>query len=698
MIFFRWAVLFGCLLMVAPKQSFSQSQDQQDEMTIRIDVNLIQVDVVVTDSKGRAVSDLKAEDFTILQDGKPQKITNFSYIHTDAPGPLAIEDERASLKPGKDLEKLPAPAAPMPALKQSEVRRTIALVVDDLGLSFPSVVRVRESLRKWLDKDMRPGDMVGVLMTGGGMGSLQQFTADKRLLRAAIDGVKFNTMGRVGSSSFSAIGNDLYLSAAAENERQRGLAFGSVGAIQSAINGLRNISGRKSVILFSENLGIMFGEENDYLMQQYMLRLSDEAIRSGVVIHAIDPRGVVYTGFTAEDRLGDLGAADFGNALGSRLQSYLDSQDGMVIMTKRTGGLFIQNDNNIARALQEVVRDGDNYYLLGYQPDDKIVEEMKSDNPKFHPIKVRANRRGLRVRTRPGFFSAPDAPREPTTIPGRISRALYSPFDSGTLEMRLTALFARTKNDKSCINALLHFDTKGLTFVEESDGWRKASINITAATFDAGGQAIDFKDLPWSLMARGETYESMLENGVTFLMRVPVKEAGAYQMRIVLCDMVSGVIGSARQFIEIPDVRKNRLALSGIVLGAQRFDPEAGIERAEGVLATEDVESTPAIRIFEQGESVAWAYQVLNAKANKKHHPELQSYIRLFHEGREIYTGEPSKMAMSTSEIPERLIASGRMQMKKIPRGDYAFQVIVADTSKEKKQRVAAQSIDFQIR
>src|SRR5579872_3745323 len=147
------------------------SQETADT-TIRISVNLVQVDAVVTDSKGKHVSDLQASDFQILQDGKPQKITHFSYIATAAPKPAT--------PPGAtqvaDKKTPPPPSTPGTRLKVNQVRRTIALVVDDLGLSFESMAQVRSSLKKFVDTQMEPGDLVAIMRTGAGMGALQSFT------------------------------------------------------------------------------------------------------------------------------------------------------------------------------------------------------------------------------------------------------------------------------------------------------------------------------------------------------------------------------------------------------------------------------------------------------------------------------------------------------------------------------------------
>src|ERR1041385_220466 len=198
----RFFAIFALLtLAIAQNQSPQGFQQTNPDNVIRITVNLVQVDAVVTDSHDRPVTNLKKEDFVLLQDNKPQTISYFSFVNTvraTAARPASAPKQAA---PG---QKAPPPPPPPPrGLKPSQVRRTVALVVDDLGLSFESIARIRGSLKKFVDQEMQPGDLVAVIRTGAGMGALQQFTSDKRILYTAIDKIKYNSMGRVGISSFA---------------------------------------------------------------------------------------------------------------------------------------------------------------------------------------------------------------------------------------------------------------------------------------------------------------------------------------------------------------------------------------------------------------------------------------------------------------------------------------------------------------
>src|SRR5215204_1624993 len=133
-----------------------QSAPDEDEV-VRISTNLVQVDAVVTDGGGRQVADLEARDFEILEDGRPQQITNFAYVSLGGAEPTAPAAPAPAGRRGRDF--IPPPPA---RLRPERVRRTIALVVDDLGLSFESMVSVRQALRKFIDEQLQPNDLAAV--------------------------------------------------------------------------------------------------------------------------------------------------------------------------------------------------------------------------------------------------------------------------------------------------------------------------------------------------------------------------------------------------------------------------------------------------------------------------------------------------------------------------------------------------------
>ena len=181
-----------------PKQQDPRRDEDQD--VVRITTNLVQVDAVVT-KDGKQVTDLKPEDFELFEDGRPQTITNFSYISNVVSEPSHLTVASAASKDKTTPPVLPAAAHP------HDVRRTIALVIDDLGMSFESMTQVRRQARKFVDEKLEPNDLVAIIRTGGEVGALQQFTTDRRVLYSAIEHIRWNPCSRAGLYVFAPIGS-----------------------------------------------------------------------------------------------------------------------------------------------------------------------------------------------------------------------------------------------------------------------------------------------------------------------------------------------------------------------------------------------------------------------------------------------------------------------------------------------------------
>src|ERR1044071_8425055 len=345
---------------VEPRQ---QSAPDEDEV-VRISTNLVQVDAVVTDGDGRQVTDLDARDFEILEDGKPQTITNFSYVSLGGP------EAHATPAPArrKDREFIPPPPA---RLRPEQVRRTLALVVDDLSLSFESTVFVRRALNKFIDEQMQPGDLAAVIMTSAGSGALQQFTADRRRLHAAAERIRWYPFGRGGIDTFKPLDLDPLDKLKARSQNMAGAttslapdysgsngeveeflndttSLGTLGAVKYIIQGMKERPGRNSVLLLSDGLKIFNparrGQNSNGLtaagrrmrdpdvngMIEALRRLTDLANRSSVVIYAMDARGLPTTGLSARDQTDDIPPSVVTGRVIGRGDEYLASQDGQI--------------------------------------------------------------------------------------------------------------------------------------------------------------------------------------------------------------------------------------------------------------------------------------------------------------------------------------------------------------------------------
>src|SRR2546423_283915 len=308
-----------------PTQSRQQPQptpspaEESEEDVVRITSNLVQFDAVVTDKKGNPVTDLRPEDFEVYINGRKQTVSNFSYISVEAGGPTAAPPPT----PSRPADKT-APPVPPAQLKPGQVRRTVALVVDDLGTSFESMSYVRRALKKFVDEQMQPGDLVAIMRTSAGMGALQQFTSDKSMLYRAIERVRWYPSGRSGVSAFapmealppgrdttggdsgnsdSTSGTDSGRGDDADEFRDEIFSVGTLGALNFIVRGMEELPGRKSAIMFSDGFAIL--DREDPSKRQRVLnnlrRLVDLANRASVVVYTVDARGLQVLGLTAAD-------------------------------------------------------------------------------------------------------------------------------------------------------------------------------------------------------------------------------------------------------------------------------------------------------------------------------------------------------------------------------------------------------------
>jgi VWFA-related protein len=724
----RISVVTGlvCALLV---QSRAQ-QAPAPNAVIRIDVNLVQVDAVVTDASGKPVTDLKVEDFELLQDGQPQKITSFDFINLATRRTTATPAISVRARTGNS--DVPPPPL-IRSLTADQIQRTIAIVVDDLALSFDSAVRVRDALKKWVDTQMLPGDLVAIVRTRSGMGSMQRFSMDSQTLRAAIDQIQY-VPGRVGTSSSAPLQAQLPTDGVLDTRQfddEVTLAYltGSLASIREVIRGLRDLPGRKSLILFSEDMRFTFLEGTHVATRSLvtrtsetnMRRVADEANRSSVVIHAVDPRGVTSAWLTAEDR--DNTTADgnpqaegaqptaeeanraeqerakappvppMADRANQRNDQLIASRDGMVELTRRTGGLFAPSSNDLGAAFRTVVNDGDGYYILGYQPDLTTFEINQQST--FHNLKVRVKRPGLTVRSRQGFFGRPDTSdlTEPETRRNQLTKALTSPFASDDVRLRLTGLVYPSPKQAASITAMLHFDTRDVTFKESPDGRRAAEVDIVAVTFDAEGQPVDNMSRTAKLDVTKEVYAGLLKSGFVYGLEVPVKKPGAYQLRAVLRDKATQRTGSAMQFVNVPDFNNGRLTLSGIVLTEETQKAGEPEQRPRPPQP-----GSPARRVFTPGANLVYAYQVLNPRTDSARKTQLDSRIRLFRNGQQVYESDAQNVEQENVKLDsKRLGVAGRIRLLALQPGSYILQVIVQDNNRNDKYRLAAQAIDFEV-
>jgi VWFA-related protein len=716
---------------VPATQPAQPTQKAEEDEVVRITTNLVQVDFVVTDKNGKVVTDLKPDEIKIYEDGRQQKIANFSYSIIETP-------EISAPKSKPETVDKNAPLVPPTRLRPENIRRTIALVVDDLGLSFDSTHYVRRALKKFVDEQMQAGDLVAIIRTSGGMGALQQFTSDKRQLYAAIERVKWNASGRSGVSAFAPIQpptpGQFGAEIDAKNEeldqfREDMFAVGTLGAVSYVVRGLRELPGRKSILLISDGFRIYNQEDatRSYMALQRMRRLIDEAGRASVVIYTMNATGLQTLGFTAADNLQSNAATglrspqDMEEQRAKRRNMAFENQDGLDFLAQQTGGIAIRNTNDLSGGIRRVLEDQKGYYLIGYRPDNSTFDP-KTGRATFHKLTLKVERPGkYTVRMRNGFYGVTDEVRRAPgsrTMAQQLLWALTSPFGSTGIHLQLTTLFANDIKLGSYMRSMLHIDARDLTFTTEANGLHKCVFDVLAMTFGDNGVAVDQVGRTYTLQLPDALYQRAQRAGLVYYVTVPVKKPGAYQLRVSLRDSSSERIGAAGQFVEVPDLKKNRLAVSGIAISGRNTAGGPGAAAPASAVsgnqtltgansAAQDQEgldqgnpdATPAVRRLSRGMLLDYAFFIYNARLDKTTtKPQLVGQVRLFRDGKLVFAGKENTMGGRELPDPKRVVAGGSVQLgTDLLPGEYVLQVVVRDLLADEKHRTATQWMDFEI-
>lgn len=354
----------------------------------------------------------------------------------------------------------------------------------------------------------------------------------------------------------------------------------------------------------------------------------------------------------------------------------LRRREGGEFIAKQTGGFLVRNSNSYQ--LDRIVEDQSGYYLLGYRPTDETF------NRRFHHIKARVKRSGMTLRTRFGFFGVTEEeanPAKPTTR-NSTNLALASPFGAQDIEVDITSFFADDNGPSPLIRSAVYIDPTNLTFTKV-EGGNQATFEVHGAIFGDNGTIVEQVVRSATLKLSDEDYEYAMRHGVMTGFEMRVKRPGAYQMRVAVRDKTSAKLGSAGQFVVVPDLKNKRLAVSGILLGTAR--------------AGETITNAGARR-FVPNTDLYYAFNLYNATSESGKLRNLVMSVTIFRDGKSVFSGPEAPVVPSDPSDLIRMAVGGGVRLgPELEPGYYYLQVVITDKDAKEKNASVAQWTDFRI-
>jgi hypothetical protein len=470
---------------------------------------------------------------------------------------------------------------------------------------------------------------------------------------------------------------------------------------------MKGLPGRKSIVFFSDGMRV------DANVNSALDKVTDLANRSTVSLYAIDSGGLRAR---ARERTEDVRIYNPDSKSLERFptlpgedDSDFGMQEGLDALAKRTGGLFYHDRNDIPECIRQATDDQLGYYLLGYSPREGTFEKDAA-RAKFHRVVVRMRRPELTVRWKSGFNGVTDElttalpSSAPRTRERQLLDTLASPFSATGLKVRLTSVYNQTKKTGAVVHSMLHFGGKELAFQHASDGTWRAAVDVVTSAYRGVKQPMQQRQRRLEIRLSEAQYQQALREGFLLTLIDPMKLPGTFLMRAVVRDAASERIGSASQYVQVPDTRKGQMAITGIFLNLapqELVSPKVAQPSAEGKEGKVEAwsEGGPAVRRYRPGQGIVYGYAVINPKL-KGSAKEFQvgCQLRLFSNGKLFYTGQYSHTLSKSKTDPTRLVGGGLISLdRRLIPGEYLMQIVVTDENAGKKKPPVAQWVDFEV-
>jgi len=518
--------------------SSNESQVLHSDQTLRTNTRLVLVDVVATDSKGQRVPDLKASDLTVLEDGKPQKISGFNFERSDASSARVAQ-----------IQLPPSVVTNAPKFQSNSLN---VILFDTGNGDFTEQVYAHDQLLKFLN-GAALGRPVAIFALQTQLKLLHDFSTDNKALSAAV--AKYRPPAKNNNS---------------ESMESRASAFSTRGDyhtserdIENTLNQLNVLAkvlagypGRKNLIWLSESFPLTLFPET--LNQGHM---DGQSLRSAV-------RGAANPASTQQNLVSSAPFktyAELVKKVSDALMSaqvavypvdagavgrndHLASQHTMNNMAESTGGKSFMNSNDLVLGLRNGIEDGSSYYTLTYYPENKNWDGL------FRRIQVKSSRPNLSLRYREGYYAVDPEKinkQDSDAVAENFSRLLELDAPTATQVIFQAQVQPPSEKNKKVV-VTFHIDPRTLAFEKKDNGVEFAKLSCTVWAYGKDRDKPTMSSGTVTANLSASEYQQMMQQRFLPCDRQLDLKPGTYALRMGVLDRASNKIGTATAQVVVP--------------------------------------------------------------------------------------------------------------------------------------------------
>jgi VWFA-related protein len=627
-----------CLtLMSARAQEKTQTKTPQDDDVIRISSNLVSLDVTVKDKKGKVVRDLRAEDFTVIENGVKQKLEFF-----DATLATGTSSKVTSTVPG---------ATELPPAPPNLPRSIVALVLDGQTTESTNLKPVRDGIINYVRDRITSNDSVALFAIAGGLQLLQPFTqekeklisaverttnisvqsktAEQRNINSTIDTLRDRLTGPSGEIQTTGAGSAAAQAMITRRVLEQFLQLRStlgvqqtrpiLAALAAICEGLRPMPGKKTLVMFSQ--GFVAPDVLDWQVQSTI----DLANRANVAIYIIDSTGLkggvpqsgayvppsALSGISAAVDQESRMRASAGESIFdiSRHEGINRQQDLLFRISEDTGGHFIKNTNDFSAGLNRIDDEIRSRYTLAYRSTDQNFDG------RFRKLKIEVRRSDVSVVTRPGYFAIPPSQVVPFSPEEQKLLTNFSRLAANsTLPVTLELSSFRSQQGFYIVPLLFDIPPRSVTF-DERAGKRRLQLDVLGIVRNEGEDKILSRlGGNFNVELTSQQYESILTDTIFYRQDIEL-QAGNYTIDLIVKDRLSGNAAARRQKLVLP-VADSEFSVTNAILSRQATAVIPQLSGSTDVFTVGNIQIRPSpSRQFRATDNLIILFRLYNAAA-----------------------------------------------------------------------------------
>jgi VWFA-related protein len=594
-------------------------------------VNLVLVDVVVRDRSGDVVRNLSANDFELLEDGRPQQIASFGFEDVSrVPMPVKTLDALSGVEAAAngviDGSRAAVKPAPMTA-NELAGHRLIVLLFDVSSMQPEDLQQAIDGAVTWTKGSMTPADLVAVATIGTELDVLTDFTSETGRVQNALAALSAGSgMGTTAVDSSTAATDEAAASETADTASATDASAQELDtlnndvrlrAITTLAQALTPIQQKKAILYFSSGM-----ERNGADNQVELRKAVNAAVRANISIYPVDARGlqaIVPGGSAREGSRGGVGAFS-GQNVAQQFGRLAGQQETLQSLASDTGGRAFVDTNDFGEAFTRVVRDISAYYILGFSSTNTLKDG------RFRKITVKLkNGAGLKVEAREGYFADRDfAHTGRTDREALLQEQLGAPLPATDVPVFMSSGWFRLTADRYYVP--LSIAVPGDAVPATSD---KTTLDVAGFIRDERGLPVgrirDTLTLP-ATPAGGKkaTGQILYQTGVTL-------PPGRFTARVVVRENANGAMGSFEANVTVPELKKADLKVSSIVLSTQ-VQPAAA-KKTANPLVRDGIELVPNLTHIMSRDQKLYVYYEVYEPQTDAGRPQLATNLAFYRNG-----------------------------------------------------------------